>query len=223
MAKIKKTDSPVYEKDILHPQLYFPTTVYSIKKIDFLDVVTSASNDALDLVKKDIQVNETYPVIMSGSMSGDPRLKDFEQYIAQSGWLILESQGYDVDNIGTIISELWCQEHFKYSGMEQHVHPHGVLLSGFYFLETPENGSMIQIYDPRPGKVQASLPEKNNKIITDSSNTILIKPEPGMLVISNSWLPHSFTRNASDKACKFIHFNISIINTYTENTGPIII
>jgi len=31
-----------------------------------------------------------------------------------------------------------------------------------------------------------------------------------MLMFANSWLAHSFTRNASDKPMRFIHFNLSV-------------
>jgi uncharacterized protein (TIGR02466 family) len=211
-------------QSVFTPNTFFPTTVYTIVKPEFLESVNLASNDALDLAKKQHTMNETYPVVMSTGMMGDPRIKDFQQFIAQSGWAILDAQGYDMTKFNTYVSELWCQEHHKFSGMEEHVHPYGVLLSGFYFLETPEESSMIHLHDPRAGKVQASLPEKDNTKVTEASNSFYMKPEPGMMIISNSWLPHSFTRNASDKPCKFIHFNISIVPAPQSTVeGPVIV
>ena len=38
-------------------------------------------------------------------------------------------------------------------------------------------------------------------------------PEEGQIVFTNSWLPHSFTRNESDKSFIMIHFNLGV--TYT--------
>jgi hypothetical protein len=43
-----------------------------------------------------------------------------------------------------------------------------------------------------------------------ASNMINFLPEPGMLLFTNSWLPHSFGRHAADKPIKFVHFNLSI-------------
>ena len=198
---------------VLEPNPFFASTVYTIKAPEFLDSVNGVSNDSLNMVKKDHKANEIYPMVMSGSLSGDARILDFENFIAQSSWTILDNQGYKMETISTYISELWCQEHGKFSNMEQHVHPHGVVISGFYFLECPENGSMVQFHDPRAGKVQAGLPEKSLELVTAASNTISIKPEKGLLVFTNAWLPHSFTRNASDDIAKFIHFNVSITAT----------
>lgn len=206
-------------QDVFQPLSYFASTIYQINKAEFLEPVRAASMTNLAAVKERTQQNETYPVTMSEGLMGIPELFDFEQFIAQAGWVILDSQGYNMDGYVTYVSELWCQEHRKYSGMEYHVHPHGVMLSGFYFLDTPAEGCMIDLHDPRPGKVQASLPEKDMTKITDASHQVLFKPEPGMLVISNSWLPHSFTRNASDEPCRFIHFNISI-RPVPQTTAP---
>lgn len=203
---------------ILAPVDAFASTIYTVKKPEFLGGVTALADKALAVTKAAIPINETYPSVMSGSMIGDPAGKDFETFIAQSAWMILDSQGYMMDNLLAYSSELWAQEHFKYSGMEQHVHPHGVVISGFYFLTAPEDGSYVVFHDPRAGKVQASLPLKHQDIVSAGANMFTIKPEPGLFVFSNSWLPHSFTRNASQEPVKFIHFNVSVRPVETPTT-----
>lgn len=211
-------------QDTFIPLAQFSSILYTINKPEFLEAVKTVSLNALEAVKKEREMNETYPMVMSAGMGGNPDIRDFETFIAQAGWNILDTQGYNMDSFNTFVSELWCQEHFKYSGMEQHVHPYGVLLSGFYFLETPEDGPMVEFHDPRPGKVQASLPAKDLSKITEANNSVYIKPEPGMFIISNAWLPHSFTRNASTEACKFMHFNISSVFTQpTKEEQPIVV
>lgn len=197
-------------QDVLAPSGYFASMIYTIKKPEFLENVGAASDEAIAKVKAAMPMNETYPSVMSGPLSGLDATRDLEQFIAQSAWTILDSQGYRMDDLLTYVSEFWAQEHFKYSGMEQHVHAHGVVISGFYFLATPEDGCMIELHDPRPGKVQASLPLKDISQVKDANNSLYIKPEPGLLVFSNAWLPHSFTRNASNESVKFIHFNVSV-------------
>jgi len=207
---------------ILAPAGYFASMVYTIQKPEFLDAASAVSNELLAASKAAMPMNETYPSVMSGSMIGVGRTNAFEQFIADSAWAILDSQGYNMDGLGAYVSEMWAQEHFKYSGMEQHVHPHGVVISGFYFMSTPENGSMIELHDPRPGKVQASLPLKDQSQVKDANNSLFIKPQPGLMVFSNSWLPHSFTRNASNESVKFIHFNVSV-KAMERPAGPIVI
>jgi hypothetical protein len=66
------------------------------------------------------------------------------------------------------------------------------------------------IHDPRPGKVIVSLPAEDDSKITAASPMVMFTPEPGVLILTNSWLPHSFTRNQSDKPMRFVHMNLSV-------------
>lgn len=203
---------------IFTPSAYFSSVIYHIKKPEFLASANEAVDEAIAEAEKAIPMNETYPFVMSGSLIGLNKTIELEQFIATAGWTILDNQGYDMVSLHAVVTEFWAQKHFRFSGMEQHVHPHGVLLSGFYFLECPENGSLVELHDPRPGKVQASLPIKDASVIKEANNSVFIKPEPGLLVISNAWLPHSFTRNASSQPVKFIHFNISVAAAQNPTT-----
>lgn len=198
-------------QSVFTPSAHFVSMMYTIDKPEFLQDAKDAADDAITLAEQTRRVDTTYPVVMSGSLSGHPKTAALEQFIAQSGWIVLDNQGYDMTLFNTVVSEFWAQKHMHFSGMEQHVHPYGVLLSGFYFLECPDGGSLVELHDPRPGKVQASLPIKDASIIREANNSVYIKPSPGLLLISNSWLPHSFTRNSSDEPVKFIHFNISVM------------
>jgi uncharacterized protein (TIGR02466 family) len=117
----------------------------------------------------------------------------------------------------TFFQEMWCQEHFKHSAMEQHVHGYGCQIVGFYFIEVPENSSLVVLHDPKAGKVQANLPEADFSLPTPASNMINFKPEAGMLMFMNSWLPHSFTRHSAEKPMSFIHFNLSVRDSVQPN------
>jgi uncharacterized protein (TIGR02466 family) len=197
-------------QSVLEPAGYFASMIYTIRKPEFLSAINEVSTELLAESKASMPMNETYPSVMTGSMIGNTQTAAFEQFVAESAWAILDSQGYRMSDFFAYVSELWAQEHFKYSGMEQHVHPHGVVISGFYFIDTPADGCMIELHDPRPGKVQASLPIKDVTQVKEANNSLFIKPEPGLMVFSNSWLPHSFTRNASEQPVRFIHFNVSV-------------
>jgi hypothetical protein len=197
------------EQSVMDPQPYFSSTVYTIKKPEFLDVVKTVSMEFLEKRKKDSpDLNELYPVYMTEHMGNDPRLAEFANMLAGTGWNILQSQGYEMESFNTYLTELWCQEHYKHSGMEQHTHNGPTQLIGFYFLDTPEDCSMPAIHDPRAGKVQSSLPEKDMAIPSLASNTLYFKPEPGMLFFTNAWLPHTFTRHGSKEPIRFLHFGI---------------
>jgi hypothetical protein len=155
-------------------------------------------------------LNPLYPSVMTDNLLTDARTQDFAQYVVGTGWNIMKSQGYDMRKKVTYFHSLWGQQHFKYSNMEEHIHNDGVQLVGFYFLDVPEEGCKLVLHDPRPGKIQISLPEEDISKITEATNSIVFDAKPGTLFFTNSWLPHSFTRNGSDKPVKFIHMNISV-------------
>jgi len=209
---LKKSKAKAKQPEVQQPEFeayyYFPSSVYAAKKLEFLEIVSEVSEEALQKITHD--VNELYPMHNTDNYAGDPRLVDFCKYLWQSGWNILQGQGYDMSNFNVMVDAVWTQEHYKHSLMEQHVHGGGSQLVGFYFLETPENCSRAMFHDPRGGKVQINLPEANMSNATPASNTINFAPEPGMMLISNAWLPHSFGRHGSDKPVKFVHFNLSV-------------
>lgn len=206
-----QTNSIESTQDNLQTDYHFPSAVYIVHKEDFLEDVSIIANNALEIIKEKFpQPNEIYPVYQTGPLFNDEKILPLCEYIGQTAWNILQAQGFNMDNLLTSIDEMWCQEHYKYSGHEEHVHGFGAQLVGFYFLETPENCSNVVIHDPRPAKRQINLMEKNINDVTFASNSIHYVPRPGMLLFANSWLPHSFSRNASEKSMKFIHFTIGI-------------
>jgi len=149
---------------------------------------------------------------MTELLSADERIESFVQYVSDISWEILNYQGYNMDLFYTDASEMWGQYHPFSSNMEQHTHGGGVQLCGFYFLETPVNSSKLFIHDPRSAKVQIGLPERQSTDLTPAHSLINYTPEPGDLIFTNSWLSHSFSRNASHLPYSFIHINVRVIN-----------
>ena len=115
-----------------------------------------------------------------------------------------------MDNLVTYFTEMWTQEHNYLSSMETHVHGRGAQVSAFYFLDAPPKGCKLVIHDPRPGKVMINLPETDPNAITSGSHQVVFTPEPGALIFTNSWVPHSFTKNFSREPVRFVHMNLSV-------------
>ena len=190
---------------------HFPTMIYSVKAPQFLPVAKKVVTEAIAEKKKEIKkLDDIYPVIMTGNLNNDPRMFDLADFISQSAWEILDGQGYAMQHFSTYFTEFWCQEHHKHSAMEQHVHGYGSQLVGFYFIDVPENSSRVVFHDPKAGKVQLNLPEKDMSQATAASNMINFVPEAGTVMFANAWLAHSFTRHAANKPMRFIHFNVSV-------------
>lgn len=183
---------------------YFISPVYLEKCEKYLDLLKNVSSE--------YENYSEYGVYQSDNFAFDKRISGFANYVAQSAWDILNTQGYAMNRYETYINELWLQVYKKNNFMDQHVHSNNSQLSGFYFLDTPENCSRILIHDPRPGKNQINLPEKNREEVTYASEMINFIPYPGMLFLTNSWIQHSLSINMSDNYTKVIHFNITVRN-----------
>lgn len=190
---------------------HFPCPVYIIDRLDFLPVVNAASEDSLKASHSHHEVNDIYPMMMSGNFIDDPRVRPFAEFVAATAWNILDGQGYAMQNFHTTFESMWTQEHHKQSSMEQHVHGGGIQIVGFYFLEVPDGSSRVVFHDPRPGKVMSELPQKDATQATPASQMVNFEAAPGRLIFSNAWLPHSFTRHAGDTPLKFVHFNLAVV------------
>jgi uncharacterized protein (TIGR02466 family) len=211
VCKAAESVAQVVLQTQLQVAYHFPCPIYIIERPDFLDAVNTVSEEALDVAKKAQPLNEIYPVYMTGSYFGDPRMAGFSEFVGATAWNILNEQGYAMQDKAVQFTEMWTQEHHKHSAMDAHVHGYGSQIVGFYFLETPEGGSNVVFHDPRAAKVQIDLPEQDMSAATPASKMINFTPKPGMMIFANSWLMHSFTRHAADLPIKFVHFNLTVI------------
>lgn len=210
ICKVANQVSEVVQNIQLGVAFHFSCPIYLIERPDFLESVTKVSNEFLEKQRKDHEIDEIYPVVMSDNYFGDSRISKFTEFIGATSWNILSEQGYAMQDKVVSFMEMWTQEHHKHSSMEQHTHGYGSQIVGFYFLEVPENSSRVVFHDPRMGKMQIDLPETDVNQATIASKMINFEPKPGLMIFANAWLAHSFTRHAADKPIKFVHFNLSV-------------
>lgn len=220
ICKAAESVAEVVFQTQLQVAYHFPCAIYIIERPDFLELVSAVSEEGLEAQRKIQDLDEIYPVIMGGNFLADPSMKNFIEFVGATAWNILNEQGYAMQNKAMQLTEMWSQEHYKHSAMEQHVHGFGSQIVGFYFLETPENCSRVVFHDPRSAKVQIDLPEQDVNIATPASRMINFTPKPGLMIFANSWLAHSFTRHAADLPIKFVHFNLTVINSPSSNQMP---
>jgi uncharacterized protein (TIGR02466 family) len=211
VCKAAESLAEVVKNTQLQVAHHFPCPIYLIDRPDFLETVKLVSEEFLGVQRKTHELNEIYPVVMSGNYFDDFRVAQFSEFIGSTAWNILNEQGYAMRDKAVSFTEMWTQEHHKHSAMDAHVHGFGSQIVGFYFLETPENCSHVVFHDPRAAKVQIDLPEQDINMATPASRMINFTPKPGMMVFANSWLAHSFTRHAAEQPIKFVHFNLTVV------------
>lgn len=211
VCKAAESVVQVVQNTQLEIAYHFPCPIYVIERPDFLDVVNVVSEEFLDVQRKDKKLDEIYPVYMTDSYFADSRLDKFTEFVGGTAWNILNEQGYAMQDKAVQFTEMWTQEHHKHSAMDSHVHGFGSQIVGFYFLETPENCSKVVFHDPRAAKVQIDLQEQDINMATPASKAINFTPKAGLMIFTNSWLAHSFSRHAAELPIKFVHFNLTVI------------
>jgi len=195
----------MYTGSPLHLHGYFTTPIYTVEKPEFIEKVNQAATSEL---AKITEIDPTYPVKQTSNLFEHPDIDDFLRFIGETSWNILNEQGYNMDMFSMNFLECWVQEHYTHSMMEQHTHVFPSHMIGFYFLEVPENAPKAKFYDPRPAKTQIDLPQRSFEL-TMCSSVVAFDPKPGLFIFTNSWLAHSFAKNASNKAFRFVHFNMT--------------
>jgi uncharacterized protein (TIGR02466 family) len=194
----------------LHEASYFATKIYAIKKPEFLEAVKAVSERYLKDAHERLGEGQ-HMTVMTATYAHEESIKDFAEYVSQTAWNILHSQGYAVDQLVTFFTEMWTQEHNAFSDMAYHVHNMGAQISAFYFLDVPQGACQMIIHDPRPTKMMITMPAADDKKVTDATPHVVFTPEPGTLILTNSWLPHSFTKNMSLEPTRFVHMNLSVM------------
>lgn len=184
--------------------LLFPSSVLRFPQTEYLPSVKEVLAEYIANVKPN-----QWNVCQSESMFDD-RIRDFFTKIATTSFEMLIDQGYDMTGKQTRVSELWGQEFMKGGQHIEHIHSGGAQITGFYFINAPKGGSMPIVFDPRPGKKQISMRQKNAEEVNFASEQILLEINPGDFMLFNSWLPHGFTRHESDEPFQFVHFNVCV-------------
>ncbi len=88
-----------------------------------------------------------------------------------------------------------------------HIHPHSVI-SGTYYVVIPPGASALKFEDPRLGFMMASPPRKA-RARPGNRQFAYVAPEPGTLLLWESWLRHEVPLNGADEDRISVSFNYS--------------
>jgi len=86
-----------------------------------------------------------------------------------------------------------------------HIHPHSVL-SGTVYVATPPGASALKLEDPRLPLMMAAPPRKAGAA-ENARSFVYLQPEPGTVLMWESWLRHEVPTNAAKKERISVSFN----------------
>ena len=197
---------------------YFPTTIWSEEKPEYVKSLNKASNKHIvearkrnkDYIKKYTDFGNSYH---STSLINDNDFRDFRDYIGLKSWEYLDHQGYDMSKYTTMFSELWVQEFSKKGGGHHGAHIHwNQHVSGFYFLKCGLETSAPIFHEPKIAALATKLHLKPNlEGIWSGHDKIHYRPQPGTLIIFPGYLQHEYSLDYGKAPFRFIHWNIQAI------------
>jgi len=99
---------------------------------------------------------------------------------------------FDTGGKRLVLDSLWINIMDEDAVHTAHIHPHAVI-SGTYYVSVPDNAAAIQFEDPRLGLMMAAPPRKKTAR-QDNKSFVSIAPEPGTVLLWESWLRHEVKR-----------------------------
>ena len=203
---------------------HFKSPIWFADAPEFVNELNKASDSYIQKAQKEMKKNikksqkeygikgDFASVYHSTSLIGDPKFKQFQNYVGATSTNLLSEQGYDLTNYQVFITEMWVQEFPKDGGGHHTLHTHwNGHISGFYFLKASEKTSRPMFQDPCYGRMMNMLPEKDTSKISNASWQVNYEAKPGRLIFFPSYLPHLYVVDPGREPFRFIHFNCQAI------------
>ena len=112
---------------------------------------------------------------------------------------------FDLDGGKLKLDNLWINMLDPGGFHSGHIHPHSVI-SGTYYAQVPDGAASLKFEDPRLPMMMAA-PMRDADAPREMRNFVYLAPEPGMMLMWESWLRHEVVRNQSDAPRISVSFN----------------
>ncbi len=111
----------------------------------------------------------------------------------------------DLDGKKLRLDSLWINILKPGGGHSGHIHPHSVL-SGTIYVSTPPGASALKLEDPRLAMMMAA-PLRDADAPEERQPFVYVQPEPGAILMWESWLRHEVPANAAKQERISVSFN----------------
>ncbi len=166
--------------------------LYAMREDDSVGITTRSTKLGWHS-QDDLQDRKAFLPLMDAILANCHEIAEFEQW--------------NLDTQQIIIMNSWGIINQKYAYNTCHNHPYS-LISGVYYLQTPENCGNLEFRDPREPRLMRSFDTKGHNPWTFHS--VVYRPVEGRMVLFPSWLLHSVHPNMSDEDRICISFNLNV-------------
>jgi uncharacterized protein (TIGR02466 family) len=190
------------------PEVWFHTPVWSRQIIeherinrDILDVMDKLERETESITRSNVGGWHSHDQIHRRE-----DMAEIRRIVGRSCVGCAAFMEFDFDHFELVIKEMWLNKNGPGDFNKAHIHPNAIL-SGAYYIQTPENSGNIEFYDPVPARLMNVYPIKAHKRI--NAQAAEYKAREGLLVIFPSWLQHAVQPNHSEKFRVSLSFNVS--------------
>ena len=119
----------------------------------------------------------------------------------------VEDLEFDLDGRELKLEDIWINILPEGGLHTSHIHPHSVI-SGTTYVKVPEGASAIKYEDPRSAMMMAA-PVRRKDARRELRTFAYVAPEPGDVLLWESWLRHEVPMNMSEDERISVSFNYS--------------
>lgn len=112
---------------------------------------------------------------------------------------------FDLGRARLVMDSLWVNVLRPGATHSGHIHPHSVI-SGTFYVRVPRGASSLKVEDPRLPLMMAAPPRRADAPEGQQS-FVYLHPEPGTVLMWESWLRHEVPANAARSERISISFN----------------
>ncbi|WP_407495052.1 2OG-Fe(II) oxygenase family protein [Pseudooceanicola sp. MF1-13] len=112
---------------------------------------------------------------------------------------------FDLGDKALVLEDLWINILPEGGTHSSHIHPHSVI-SGTTYVAMPDGASALKLEDPRLQMMMAA-PTRTKDAREELKPFIYVAPEPGEVLLWESWLRHEVPMNMSEDDRISVSFN----------------
>jgi uncharacterized protein (TIGR02466 family) len=189
---------------------WFPTPVWHYTVENFQQLNETLLQEIHEEQQRDRQGEKWSNILGWHSVNNLHQRDRFAEFVNIVNVNVLEVANFlqwDLQKFSVNITTCWAIVNGKLASNSLHNHPNSIL-SGVYYLKTPENCGGIYFNDPRPASQMLVPPVVDFNLWTFPK--VSYKPHAGTMLLFPSWLLHGVEMNMSEELRVCISFNIGM-------------
>ena len=134
-----------------------------------------------------------------------PVFADMVSALDQHVAAFAEDLEFDLDGRGLVLEDIWINILPESGTHSSHIHPHSVI-SGTTYVSVPDGAGALKLEDPRHAMMMAA-PARIKEARRELQPFVYVSPDPGEVLMWESWLRHEVPTNQSEDDRISVSFN----------------